>query len=379
MALRGGLLLAVLATCAVALPVATVVVFGRLRGPRPVKIATRIALIGCSQLAAVLVVVVAINDYAYFFTSWSELFGPSTVKHVVDDSDLAAPAHQRPFLLRHFGAPERRIPVAQAAASAPKTHPHLPAGSGATPVSGFSLPGDWATRGAVVTMTVASAQATEPLEVYLPGVYFRRHHGRLRLPVTEVFGGAQTSALAMVYRPPLPGTLLEATARHLSDPMVLVLVNGKASGQPMLSCAAPSAETFYGRVVPTALRRALHLHVSRLATLGLGSGGECALKLAMTDPQRFRAAVSLLGCLPEEPATAVGAVPLMLAPGWQHGPRCGMRATAEFLRSVRAPSSADELIGYDRIRKHVTQLWDRLFNGAFWWLSTHRPAPGVAA
>jgi len=379
MALRGGLLLALLAACAVALPVATVGVFGRLRGPRPVKVATRVALIGCSQLAAVLVVVVAINDYAYFFTSWSELFGPSTVKHVLDDSDLAAPAHQRPFLLRDFGAPETHVPVAGMRAGADEPHPHLPVGSGAIPVSGFSLPTDWATRGAVVTMTVASARATEPLEIYLPGAYFRRHHGRLRLPVTEVFGGARTSALAMVYRPPLPGTLLEATARHVSDPMVLVLVNGKNSGQPMLSCADPSADTFYGHDVPAALRRDLHLHVSRLATLGLSSGGDCALKLAMTDPQHFRAAVSLLGCLPERPAASSVAVPLMLAPGWQHRPRCGMRATNQFLRSVRAPMSADELIGYDRLRKHVSQLWDRLFNGAFWWLSTHRLARGVAS
>ena len=45
-------------------------------GPRVLRAATRVALLGLSQVTAVLLVAALLNDYGYFYGSWSELLGP---------------------------------------------------------------------------------------------------------------------------------------------------------------------------------------------------------------------------------------------------------------------------------------------------------------
>jgi hypothetical protein len=76
-ALLGWPLVILLAILAVALPVATVLLWARLPGPRAVRTATRLSLVGASQVAAVLLVAAVLNDYGYFYSSWSDLLGRS--------------------------------------------------------------------------------------------------------------------------------------------------------------------------------------------------------------------------------------------------------------------------------------------------------------
>ena len=78
MDLLGRPLVILLAVLAVGLPAATYLLWSRLRGPRVVRAATRVGLLGLSQVTAVLMVAALINDYGYFYGSWSELLGGST-------------------------------------------------------------------------------------------------------------------------------------------------------------------------------------------------------------------------------------------------------------------------------------------------------------
>src|SRR6476646_9337934 len=75
MSLLGWPLLALLAVSAVAYPVLTLALWPRVRGPGPLRAATRLAMVAGCQVTAVLLVAVAVNHYGYFYGSWSELPG----------------------------------------------------------------------------------------------------------------------------------------------------------------------------------------------------------------------------------------------------------------------------------------------------------------
>ena len=81
MSLLGWPLLALLGLSAVAYPVLTLLLWPRVRGSGPLRAATRLVMVAGCQVTAVLLVAVAVNDYGYFYGSWSELPGlgrPST-------------------------------------------------------------------------------------------------------------------------------------------------------------------------------------------------------------------------------------------------------------------------------------------------------------
>ena len=78
MDLLGRPLVILLAGLAVGLPAATYLLWSRVRGPRALRAATRVTLLGLSQVTAVLLVAALLNDYGYFYGSWSELLGGST-------------------------------------------------------------------------------------------------------------------------------------------------------------------------------------------------------------------------------------------------------------------------------------------------------------
>ena len=67
------LILAVL--LALAAPAATYVLWNRARGPRPVRAATRLGLIGLCQATVLLLVGLLINNHYSLYASWSDLLG----------------------------------------------------------------------------------------------------------------------------------------------------------------------------------------------------------------------------------------------------------------------------------------------------------------
>src|SRR5580698_8894283 len=75
MGLTSGFFLATAIAAAVVLPLATAVLWNRLRGPKPVRFATRFGLIGLCQGTAVLLAALLINNSFQLYLSWSDLFG----------------------------------------------------------------------------------------------------------------------------------------------------------------------------------------------------------------------------------------------------------------------------------------------------------------
>ncbi|NUR58825.1 MAG: esterase, partial [Catenulispora sp.] len=70
---------------AVAAPVGTYLLWNRVPGPRPVRAVSRLSMIGVSQIMAILLFGVLVNNYYDLYASWDDLLGdtgsPGVILH----------------------------------------------------------------------------------------------------------------------------------------------------------------------------------------------------------------------------------------------------------------------------------------------------------
>lgn len=368
MPLLGAPLLILLGLLTVAAPTATLLLWGRLRGPRPVLVSTRLALLALCQIAAVLLTGAALNNYGYFYGSWSELFGGPS----------AGPPSRT-----HFGATTTLVP-------------------GSTVVDDSLLrPVGDLSSGRLETLTVVGTRShlSEPVIVYLPPAYF---HGDRALPVVEVMTGYPGSELNLIKRLHVPGLLLRGIRAGTSSPMVLVLLRPSVTAPRDTECTdvphGPSALTFFARDVPSAITARYGLRPPALGIMGDSTGGYCAVKMALIHPEIFRAAVALSGYYRAIHDSTTGdlwggsrrvrdlndptwrlehlpqpAISLLIATSrTERGPD-GYASAQHFLQLVKPPLAADELALASGGHNFAT--WEQQIPTSLAWLSTHlRPA-----
>ena len=382
-------LLAALATLALAMPAGVVLAWPRVRGRSPVRVGTRVALVLVAQLAAVAVTLVGLNDYGQFFTSWSELFGTGAPASVVDQ--------------RHFGATAPAAPLRHAVRGRPPAFTHvamtginaLPAGVTATSWSSRS---QWASRGALLSMKLngPTTGLSEPALVYLPPAYFA---GDRAMPVVEVMTGYPGSTLLLVDRMHYPSYLLTAMDSGVK-PMVLVLLRPSVTYPRDTECTdvprGPQAFTYFARDVPSEVASAFALRPTSYGAIGDSTGAMCAVKLAVTDPHRFVAAVSLSGYFHAVRDFTTGdlyggstavrnandimwrlrhlplpRISVLVATSLTEHGADGYRSAQKLLALVHAPMSADEIV-LSR-GGHNFETWTREIPPALRWLGTHLP------
>jgi hypothetical protein len=389
MGLLGTPLLVVLIVVAVASPAAVVLAWSRVRGPRPVRIASRLGLVATAQLAALAVGLVALNDYGQFFTSWSELFGTGPSASIVSQQHFGAaptagPMHRH--VLRARTAVLSHVAVADAA---------LPAG--ARPMS-WSSRSQWRTRGALVQMNVAGPTTglVEPALVYLPPAYFS---GVRAMPMVEVMTGYPGSTLLLVDRMHFPSYLLDAMNRG-TQPMVLVLLRPSVTYPRDTECTnvphGPQAFSYFANDVPSVVASAFALRPTSYGAIGDSTGAMCAVKLAVTDPQRFVAAVSLSGYFRAVRDITTGdlyggsktvrhlndimwrlehlplpPVSVLVATSLTERGADGYKSAQKLLALVHAPMSADEIV-LSR-GGHNFETWTQEIPPALRWLGAHLP------
>ncbi|MFD0330688.1 hypothetical protein ACFQZC_27000 [Streptacidiphilus monticola] len=75
MSLTGNAFFILLVVVTVVAVVATLLLWNQVRGPRAVRLVTRLVLIGVCQLTAIAVVATWINNANGLYTSWADLFG----------------------------------------------------------------------------------------------------------------------------------------------------------------------------------------------------------------------------------------------------------------------------------------------------------------
>lgn len=394
MSLLGTPLLVVLAGLAVGIPVATVLLWSRVRGPSVVRGGARFGLLLSGQLATVALVAAVANNYGQFYTSWGDLLGSS------------AP----PPKMSVYGAPVSTTGgVTHHRATTSAQHPLGPA-TGSMQVLGpttWSTPSQWTTRGKVVQVTISGhgSGLSIPAYVYLPPQYFTAAGAHRRFPAVEVMTGYPGSALNLVSRMDYPGLALNLVRAHRAQPMVYVMFSSTVAPPRDTECTdvpgGPQAETFLAHELPSAVAHGLRVLPTDWGVVGDSTGGYCAAKLAMHHPNIFAGGVSLSGyyyarsdvttgdlwgtslavrhhndlewLLAHRPAPAAS---LFVTISKAETRSDGYPDTMRFLHLVKPPMHVTALI--ESSGGHNFRTWDRELPRALGWLSDRisgRPGP----
>lgn len=279
MSLLGRPLLVLLGLLAVGLPVAATLLWNRLGRRRVVRWPARAALLVGAQLSAVLLAGVALNDYGYFYGSWSELF--------------ASGSGSAPAVVRTAVGPSRTAAAGR------------PGGVGTSAIHvlgdiGARTPAQWARVGRTlaVRITGAASQLSSPAYVWLPPQYFAPGTPRA-FPAVEVLGGYPGNGLGLVRSMNYPGTVMAEVAAHRAAPVVLVMLRPAVVFPRDTECtnvpAGPQVETFLAQDLPAAVDAGLRVRPAAWGIMGDSTGGYCATKITMDHFDRFRGGVALSG------------------------------------------------------------------------------------
>ena len=229
------------------------------------------------------------NDYGYFYGSWSELFGQSSpVGH-------PAPAAPRTSVAsggRGTGA-GRGMPTTAGPAAVSVVR--------ALPDPGWSTRAQWATLGRVesVTITGVRSRLASHAFVYLPPQYFQAAYRRRAFPAAEVFTGFPGTDLNLLKGLNFPRRLLGEIQTRRARPTVLVMMRPSVNFPRDTECTdvpkGPQALSFFAQDVPLAIAGTHRVQTRGWGAIGDSTGGYCAAKLAMLDSDVFPAAVTLSG------------------------------------------------------------------------------------
>jgi len=367
MSLTGRPFLALLIILTIGLPVATVVLWSRVRPGTLAYLARGFGIVA-SQLVAVLLAAVLVNNYGYFYSSWSEVLSS--------------------------GAP-------LSSASSSTHYPH--SGSISTmPYANYASASQWTTKGRVDSVKIVGANSglTSRAYVFLPPQYFKRALAHRRFPGVEVFTGYPGVATALLNRFRYPEVLLNEISKHRAHPMVLVMMRPSVNFPRDTECtdvpAGPQALTFFSQDVTGQISRHYRVQPTGWGAIGDSTGGYCAAKLSMLQPAIFPAAVALSGYYNAAKDSTTGdlwggshvlrdlnnlqwrlknmpapAVSLLVTTSKEETGHHGYVNTVAFLRLVKPPLVVDSIIQLHG--GHNFETWAGQLPTALRWLSKKLP------
>ena len=334
------LILAVL--LAVAAPVATCVLWNRARGPRAVRAATRLGLIGLCQATVLLLVGLLVNNHYSLYASWSDLLGqdgggPVAVRQATRAAtDLNHPdtsltdsrtrlgfggrgqaAHSAPpdGLGKPRDSTESSTTNMSGLGNAPNT-PNIPnapntantANPPAAPNRSPTAKPTWVSgsHGTLVAAFrgprsgIGGSGNGGDIHVWLPPQYHDPAYASTRFPVVMLFPGYPGSPAGWFGVLNGGQVLGQMIAQQQATPFVLVAVNVNQHGEN-LNCSdipgGPQTATYIAEDVRTMIEANFHVSDRRTGwgLMGFSDGGLCAGKLLLQYPQYFRSAAHLAG------------------------------------------------------------------------------------
>ncbi|MFC9328066.1 alpha/beta hydrolase [Kitasatospora sp. NPDC057015] len=260
---------------------AAMLLWGKVRGPRPLRILSRLAMLLLCQFTAVTMVFVMVNNANLIYGNWDDLLG--TGHHVravpkVPPADLPGADGRAPG--QDAAKPPAKVVQSFKNVDDPK------------------VPGD-------VQRTDLKGQLSGidgEVLVWLPPQYHDPAFKDRKFPVVELIPGWPGSSSTWY------GTLKvseqlkplmeqgKVTPFILVSPRTLLLGNRVDAGCADVPGKA-NAETWLARDVPQMVMDNFRVDPSadRWAVAGYSAGAHCATKLAVAHPNRYRAGVSLSG------------------------------------------------------------------------------------
>jgi enterochelin esterase-like enzyme len=264
--LTGAPLLVLTALLALGLPVASLWLWQRLPGPRPVRVGGRLSLVVMAQAFAVLLALVSVNDQYLFFVSWQDL----------------------------LGAPP--TPGAITALSGPQ----LTGRSGTAPGTVGSV-SNQADGGQLVRVTLRGTQShvTGRVLIHLPAGYSAT--STRRYPVIELLQGWHAPPESWINNLHVFDVMAMAQRTGALGPVITVMPDINVASPRDAECTnipqGPQVATFLTTDVRNLLLsryRALPYRTS-WGLMGFSTGGYCAAKFALQHPEWFGATVVMSG------------------------------------------------------------------------------------
>ncbi|MEO7422628.1 MAG: alpha/beta hydrolase-fold protein [Ornithinibacter sp.] len=244
---------------------AVVTRFRRVPRRRALELVARGALVVAAQVMAVATVALVVNNQYGFYASWEDLLG---------QTPQAAP------IVAGGSADGMQGSVAVFAGR--------PGGRGS---------------GTIQTMTVRDGYSGSPLDtlVWLPPQYSAKRYSTIKFPVVMFLPGQPSSPAHVFQQYDFGSVASRAIAAGRVKPFVAVFPPLMTDRPRDTECTnvsgGPQALSWLIKDVPTAL--AAHYRVTRpgsgWSVMGWSTGGFCAAKVLLTQPNEFHAAVSFGG------------------------------------------------------------------------------------
>lgn len=256
--------------------------WNRVRGRAVVRLVQRVGLVLVCQVTAVGVVFAAVNHANSFFVDWAELGGAGGTGAVTIQGDGTV-------------------------APLPSEGPTRGGDPTPTPPPTGLPPGYTLTDGGTATAHVVgpASGVSGELVVWTPPGYDAHHAGGY--PVILALDGYPGQPIDAINGLDLPTAVPAAVAAGQLTASIIVSATTNVDGKNW-GCAdtpgGPRVGTWLTSDVPALLSRDFAVRPgARWAVLGLSEGASCAVRLALTDPTQFAAAISLSGGnAPDAPA-----------------------------------------------------------------------------
>ncbi|GAA0491866.1 alpha/beta hydrolase-fold protein [Streptomyces sp. NPDC046215] len=229
----------------------------------------RVGMLLATQLTLFAAVGLWANQSFGFYGSWADLFGQVKEEGIVVD---------------HSAADNRVQVVGTQPVKVPR---------GNVPRAG----------GKIEKINIAGIESkiSGPAYVYLPPEYFQPEYAKKTFPASVVLTGYPGTSEALIKGLDYPVRAHKLAKAKKMQPTILVMMRPSVVGQRDTECInipnGPQAETFFTKD----LRKAISQHyrvgdkAANWGMIGNSTGGYCALKIAMRNPDAFGAAASLSG------------------------------------------------------------------------------------
>lgn len=367
MGLTGGYFLAAVVAAVIVLPMITVLLWNRLRGPGALRGAQRLGLIGLCQATAVLLAALMINNAYQLYTSWSDLFGWNGAPGQIQGA--------QPVQLRSATALSGQATGDRPLPNAALFHSYRGV------ANGFAA-----------TITGTQSKVTGTVLVWLPPQYGDPKFAHTYFPVVQLFSGFPGSPTTWLTSSMAgPSILTQSIDTRQAQPMILVSAAINVDPPHNADCSnipgGPQVATWLTQDVPELVETSFRAATDRTGwgLMGFSEGGLCASKLALQYSHQYTAAVSMSGddhpggdlltpgstaynenaplwLIQHEPPKPVA---LLLTGTLQDG---ATAAEADAMRrAVKAPTSVALLIAPRG--GHNVGVWKSIEPEAFSWLS----------
>lgn len=269
MALTGHAFLVLLVLATVGTPVLALLLWNRVRGRLTARTVQRLGMLVLCQVSALALVATLINNYFYFYASWSDLLGHG------------------------------KIGTIQAVNPVPTSMTRETRIIAAARHNGQKVPG-----GGVVLSQTLVGQTTHlktPALIYLPPQYFQPQYAHTKFPVALVFPGYPGNPPIYFTHLPMAQIMQQEVAAGRAQPFIAVVVKETPLAPWDTECAnvpnGPQVETFLSHDVRTQISQVLRVRTDRQgwAMMGSSTGGFCSVKMVMQHPSQYATAVGLSG------------------------------------------------------------------------------------